>query len=594
MAVKLHPVLLEKQKETITDVNSCLDSFGRCLMIRPTGFGKTYLLIEGFTKPFLDKHKDKNVVYVYPLDIIKTEITAGKKRIDEDGKIVVEESKYLKDGKLKIKGKDKNIHFISYQELSRKFNENQDYWRIYFDEHKIGLIILDEAHRAGSSKFYEIYDNIRDLVGPDGIRILGATATPDRMDDSDEKLSVLEYVFDNKKPFDYGLGEALNDGIVPELVYMADRFTIDDQAQKIKKNAQQKFGDAFDEKSFNVELGKLKQETGDEPNTIMKAIEQAGYNPVKEKYYKFIVFFTNIDDMAEQAEDVEKWFNEAFNKRIKEKYQLKKPFTIRTSYVASNDEDGKFAELVAKRPDIRRYFNKTKYVEELIEEDLKVDLLFTVDMINMGYHVENITGIMMRRGTKSEIVYYQQLGRAISVSASHNPIVIDCVNNLGENFWFKKNAKHRDSSTDGAGTGEPRQHREIDINPEYLGSLNMFNRFMSRYDCKDNMTERLEFEFLYLDRNMPIYIIAALKKLTCREVVKLLIKYEIPIKQEDKEYQRLMDKCQDFVKAGNKEKFKQEAYKFKFINCKEATYDGACPYIKNKQTYTMYDMLNKR
>ena len=594
MSVKLHPVLLEKQKETIEEVNNQLDTFGKSLMIRPTGFGKTYTLIEGFAKPFLKEYKNKSVVYVYPLDIIKTEITAGKQKKDENGTLITEPSKYMKDGKLRLKGKNKNLYFISYQELSRKFNEDSNYWREYFNEHNIGLIILDEAHRAGSEKFYEIYDSIRDLIGPDGIRMVGATATPDRMDDSDEKLSVLEYVFDNKQPFKYGLGEALNDGIVPELVYMADRFTIDNQAQKLKKNAKQKFGDAFDEKSFNVELGRLKQETGDEPNTIMKAIDQAGYNPVKDKYYKFIVFFTNIDDMAEQAEDVEKWFEEAFNKRIKEKYQLKNKFTVRTSYVASTDREDKFAELVSKSPSTRRYFNKTKYVEELIEEELKVDLLFTVDMINMGYHVENITGIMMRRGTKSEIVYYQQLGRAISVSAEHNPIVIDCVNNIGENFWFKKDAKHRDGTTGATGVTGEKQHKEVDINPEYLGSLNMFNRFMSRYDCKDNMTDRLELEYLYLDREMPIYVIAAFKKLTCKEVVKRLLKYEIPLKKEDNEYNRLMDKCSDLAEARNKTAFMKEVYKFKFLNCKEATYNGNCPYIKNKQTSTMYDMLNKK
>ena len=591
MGTKLHPLLLERQEDTIIDVNEKLDMYGKCLMVRPTGFGKTYLLVEKFTNPYIKDNKDKKVVYIYPLDIIKTEIMSGKKKKDEDGKLIVTPSKYLKDKVLKFKGPNKNMEFISYQELSMKFNEDTEYWKDYFVDNNVGLIILDEAHRAGSSKFYEIYDSIRTLVKPDGIRILGATATPDRMDDSDEKLSVLEYVFDNKQPFKYGLGEALNDGLIPEIIYMADKFTIDDQANKIKKQAKSRFGDTFDEKSFNVELGKLKQETGDEPNTIMKSIIQAGYNPVYDKYYKFIVFFTNIEDMIEQAEMVENWFNEAFNSRIKDKFQLKRRFNVRVSYVASNDIGGGFKELISKSPDNRKYFNKTKKIEEIMEEDLCVDLLFTVDMINMGYHVENITGIMMRRGTKSEIVYYQQLGRALSVSASHSPIVIDCVNNIGEDFWFKKNAKSRDGSSH---IDTERKEKEININPKYIGSLNSFNKFMQRFDCSDNMVEKLDIEFMYNDRHMPLYLLAIYYNITCKELVKKLIKYNISIRKEDLEYQRLMDNCLDYKKAGDIDKLKEDAYKLKFINCKEATYDGSCEYIKNKQVLTMYDMLNNK
>ena len=158
MGTRLDPLLLEKQEETIEDVNDKLNTYGKCLMIRPTGFGKTYLLVEKFTKPFIRENKNKKVMYIYPLDIIKTEITAGKKKKDEDGNLLTTPSKYLKDKLLKFKGKDANMIFVSYQELSLRFNEDNEYWKKYFIDNNIGLIILDEAHRAGSSKFYEIYE----------------------------------------------------------------------------------------------------------------------------------------------------------------------------------------------------------------------------------------------------------------------------------------------------------------------------------------------------------------------------------------------------------------------------------------------------
>lgn len=44
-------------------------------------------------------------------------------------------------------------------------------------------------------------------------------------------------------------------------------------------------------------------------------------------------------------------------------------------------------------------------------------------------HIDGINAIIMLRGTQSEVVYYQQLGRVLSISGTNNPIVIDMVNN---------------------------------------------------------------------------------------------------------------------------------------------------------------------
>lgn len=596
MAV-LNTKLLEKQTETLADANEKLDKYGKCLMVRPTGFGKTYSLIEGFTKPYIQSHKGRTVLYVYPLDIIKTEITAGKKRIDEDGKEIITPSKYLKDGKIKLKGKNTNMIFKSYQELSRKFNEDNEYWRNYFIEHNVGLIILDEAHRAGSEKFYEIYNSFKDMVGPDGIRIVGATATPDRMDDSDEKMSVLEEVFDNIQTFKYDLGDAINDGIIPELVIKVDQYAVEILGEKVRKNAKSKFKEDFDEQSFNVELGKIRAQTGREPETIAEAVYEAGYKPeiASDKYYKFIVFFTDIQHMIDEGSNIEEQFKEAFNKIIKTKSKLKKEFTVRTSYIASADTNGEIHKIIKQKPDTRKFYNKTKYVEEIIEQDYFVDILLTVDMINMGYHVDNITGVVMKRGTKSEIVYMQQIGRAISVSAEHSPIIIDSVNNVAENFWFKKNAK---DGGPGAGrgpsaSGEEREQRGLNIKYEYIRTLDGIGKFMERYNCDDNMVERLYLEFLYLDRKMPLYIASSTLHLTIKELIAKLIKYEIPIRKEDTEAQRVEAMCDAYKTAKDKDRFVKEVTKLRFINSKIASYnDGNSKYIKNKQTSTLYDTLN--
>jgi hypothetical protein len=48
----------------------------------------------------------------------------------------------------------------------------------------------------------------------------------------------------------------------------------------------------------------------------------------------------------------------------------------------------------------------------------------------MGYHVSNLTGILMYRGTKSDIIYIQQLGRTLSSGSSDSALVFDVVDNL--------------------------------------------------------------------------------------------------------------------------------------------------------------------
>lgn len=605
MAAVLNTILIEKQKATLTDANNKLNESGKCLMIRPTGFGKTYLLIEGFTKPFIKKNKNKKVVYIYPLDIIKTEIISGKKRIDENGKTIVTPSKYLTDNVIQLKGDKKNMIFISYQELSLKFNENNDYWINFFEKENIGLVILDEAHRAGSETFYNIYDSFKHMIKPDGIRLVGATATPDRMDDCDDKPSVLEGIFDNIKTFDYTLQDALDDGIIPEPVVLYDDYTVNIIADKVKKEGKAKFGDNFPEESFNVELSRVRATTGSEDEVISKAIYQAGYNPAKstDKYYKFIVFFTDIQHIVDTANDVEEWFDTAFNTIIKTRSGLKKKFKIRTSIIVSADTSGDIKNFISKK-DTRQFFTKTKYVEEIVEEDYCVDILFTIDMINMGYHVENITGVMLRRGTKSEIVLYQQIGRAFSVSAVHSPIVIDCVANVKENAWFARNAKHRQPGSEREALEERKNKGFINIDYSYNGTLDGLNLLVNKYSAaNDNLVEKLNIEYLYNNRKMPIYLLAIMLNMPLKEVVKRLIKYEIPIRKEDNELDRLQSEVTALIEASRNTKNKElssklkreallEASKLRFINSKNAQADS-CKYIKKSDT-TLYGFLNKQ
>ena len=75
-----------------------------------------------------------------------------------------------------------------------------------------------------------------------------------------------------------------------------------------------------------------------------------------------------------------------------------------------------------------------------MDSDFKTDksehlkLLYCIDMLNEGVHVEDISGVILLRPTISPIIYKQQIGRALSASKSKNPVIFDIVNNI-ENLY---------------------------------------------------------------------------------------------------------------------------------------------------------------
>ena len=56
--------------------------------------------------------------------------------------------------------------------------------------------------------------------------------------------------------------------------------------------------------------------------------------------------------------------------------------------------------------------------------------MFCIAVLNEGLHLENISGVLLLRPTKSSIVWHQQIGRAIEANNTNTPVIIDAVNNF--------------------------------------------------------------------------------------------------------------------------------------------------------------------
>ena len=83
--------------------------------------------------------------------------------------------------------------------------------------------------------------------------------------------------------------------------------------------------------------------------------------------------------------------------------------------------------------------NSQKSVEQLAnlqKSPNTIDLVYSINMLNEGYHIDNITGIVLLRPTQSPIVYTQQVGRCMQVGVEHSPIVFDFVSNISIHTLF--------------------------------------------------------------------------------------------------------------------------------------------------------------
>ena len=64
-------------------------------------------------------------------------------------------------------------------------------------------------------------------------------------------------------------------------------------------------------------------------------------------------------------------------------------------------------------------------------------LLYCIDMLNEGIHVDDVDGVILLRPTVSPIIYLQQIGRALSAGSKNQPVIFDLVNN------FRQSVLHR-------------------------------------------------------------------------------------------------------------------------------------------------------
>ena len=251
-------------------------------------------------------------------------------------------------------------------------------------------IILDEFHRIGAEFWGESTQKLLSLCPR--AKLLGLTATNVRYLDNNRDMA--EELFNGHVASEMTLGEAIVRGILPAPKYVTTVY----QYQKTLARLQSRVENLRAQGIQDVNQKYL--------DALRRALEQAdGIDLVFQHHItqtsgKYIVFCANKEHMDEMVSHVSEWF-------------------------AGVNPDVAVYEAYSDDPNANKAFADFK-----TDASSRLKLLFCIDMLNEGVHVEGISGVILFRPTISPIIYKQQIGRALTAGDTAAPLILDVVNNF--------------------------------------------------------------------------------------------------------------------------------------------------------------------
>ena len=280
-----------------------------------------------------------------------------------------------------------NISFFTYAKLM--LTEEAELREICPD-----TIILDEFHRCGAEAWG---GGVQQLIAlyPEA-KLLGLSATNIRYLDNQRDMA--DELFDGNVASEMTLGEAIVRGILKAPTYVLSVFAYRKDCDRLKSRVHRAKSQA------------VRDEADKYLEALRRALKHAdGLDVIFDKHMtdrhgKYLVFCANVEHMREMMDHVPEWFG--------------KIDTEPHVYSAYSDD-----------PTTSRAFRDFK-----ADDSDHLKLLFCIDMLNEGIHVENVSGVILFRPTVSPIIYKQQIGRALSASKTKDPIIFDVVNNI-ENLY---------------------------------------------------------------------------------------------------------------------------------------------------------------
>ena len=381
--------LLPHNKNAYEAVISHLQKSDRTCVIHPTGTGKSYIALQ-----IIEDNPDARILYVTS---VATNLLEFWDKVDKLGgrRMVLNLSDVPKHIGTGMRGDldgvadedEEDIDEEERIELLKKATEIDEshltgpiiQFSLYAGLSDLlpdfDYIIIDEFHRAGAPQWEGRVKHL--LAENEKAKVIGFSATPVRMDGRD-----MRDLFDNDVASEMQLSDSIVNGLLPLPVYWIGMIEFDDEPEEPNEKKKQNY----------TRIAKRHLEAG----TGLREAFQEALTGEKAEHGKFIIFCRTIQNIRTLRRMSADWFGWADEVHMYEMHV--------------QDRNG-YGDFVRDDSDALR-------------------LLFVVDMLTEGVHMDNLDGVIMLRPTESERIFFQQLGRALAVSTEReHPLIIDIASN---------------------------------------------------------------------------------------------------------------------------------------------------------------------
>ena len=338
-------------------------------IVHATGTGKSFNALQ----LALD-NKDKKIIYVVPYGSI---IEHEKELIEQNENVSLDND-------------FPNLEFRTYQSF---INMSRD----EISELKVDLLILDEFHHIGAPIWGQRINTL--IETHNDLQIFGMTAytVRDRGTSYERDMTNPETdeLFSNKVVSNYDLCDAMIDEVLPKPNYKSGYVFLEKTCEYLETKINSLNPNSKDYQELTPLLKDLKKRVHEASN--LSDIFKTNIKP-NGKYIYFCPLNSEqgVNDMDSIISETRKWIHEMG--LTEDDYEF---------YMTTSDmrEEGK------KNRDA--FYNDKDLEQNDVSNKLRI--MFAINQYNEGVHAPNLDGVIMGRSTQSDIIFFEQLGRALSV-----------------------------------------------------------------------------------------------------------------------------------------------------------------------------------
>lgn len=326
-------------------------------IIHATGTGKTYNAFQ-----IILDNQDKKIYYITPQTGI---IEHVENAIRENPNLSQEDFK--------------NVEFKTYQSFNNKTKDelkNMD----------VDILILDESHHSKAPIWGNRINQI--IMSHPNLKVFRMSAYENEEDKNNPEWIVSRY----------DLIDAIIDQNIPRPIYKTALNNLEQTVKELKEVIKRKKLSEEDIKIYT----ELMREIDKDLEHLEKVDEIIKYN-IKPNA-KLIYFCPISNDKDETIEKYQKESLKWFNQITTEDNIV---FYKSTSSMGKEGKENREA-----------FYHDIDMQGSSVKDKLRV--MFCINQYNEGIHAPNVDGVIMGRNTTSEIVFFEQLGRALSVKGNHS------------------------------------------------------------------------------------------------------------------------------------------------------------------------------